>query len=299
MYKDNLRYTKTVFNTETGSNVQRFHHAFFSELDTIRDNVLLIPGLLDIDLSTGNQLDQLAQLVGTFRLSGETDADLRIKIRSTSLSKNSNGSIGDIIRTLINYDSIGSYTYSENPARDHWKADGFILMNKTQCLRQFDRGSFNLSIDYDDTDVMKLASADFIENSRAAGVNGKLCLSVKLTSTVHNVAPVGAPVNGRKMDGSILADGSTVMSPFDKQYTVDSVRIYDADNILIYDQKYKDRIRNDIYIYSVILNDVELNDKNISRIEFLTSGSVNFYRTLPTPILKNSFTKILFYKENL
>ena len=172
-------------------------------------------------------------------------------------------------------------------------------MNGTQCLRQFDRCSFNLSIDYDDTDVMKLASADFIENSRAAGINGKLCLSVKLTSTVHNVSPVGSPVNGRKMNGSILADGTTLMSPYDKQYTVDSVRIYDTDNILIYDQKYKGRIRNDIYIYSVILNDAELNDKNISRIEFLTSGSVNFYRTLPTPILKNSFTKILFYKENL
>lgn len=299
MYSDVLKYTKNVFDTSTGTAVQRFHYSYFYEKDVIRNNVLLIPALLDIDLCTSSQLDQLAQLVGTFRLSGETDADLRTKIRSTALSKNSNGSIGDIIRTVLNYDNTGVYSYLENQERDHFQADGFILLNGTQVLKQFDNATFTLAIDYDDTDTMKLAAADFIENSRAAGVNGKLHLNVRLTSTVHNVAPVGSPINGRKCDGTILMDGTTVCSPYDKQYTVDSVKIYDADNILIYNQKYKGRYKNDIYIYSVLLNDSELNGKTISRIEFLTSGSVNFYRVLPSPIAKNSFTKILFYKENL
>ena len=299
MYKDNLRYTKNVFDTSTGTAVQRFHYSYFYEKDFIRDNILLIPALLDIDLCTASQLDQLAQLVGTFRLSGETDADLRIKIRSTALSKNSNGSIGDIIRTVLNYDNTGTYYYSENTESDHYKADGFIKLNGTQVLRQFRSASFDMAIDYLDTDSMKLAASDFIENSRAAGVNGKLLLNVKLTDTVHNVAPVGSPVNGRKCDGTILMDGTTLCSPYDKQYAVDSIRIYDPDNILLYDQIYKGRYKDGIYIYSVLLNDSELNGKTISKIEFLTSGSVNFYRILPSPIEKNSFTKILFYMENL
>lgn len=299
MYSDVLKYTKNVFDTSTGTAVQRFHYSYFYEKDIIRNNVLLIPALLDIDLCTSSQLDQLAQLVGTFRLSGETDADLRIKIRSTALSKNSNGSIGDVLRTIINYDPAGTYSYRENGQRDHFTADGFILANGTQAAKQLDTALFTVETDYDDSDIVKLAAADFVENSRAAGVNGKLQINIRLTNTVHNVAPVGTPLNGRICDGTILADGSEVASYYDKEYTVDEVKLYDPDGVLLYQQKYKGRYKNGIYIYSVLLNDSELNGKTIAKIEFLTSSSVNFYEVLPSPIDKNSFTKILFYKENL
>ena len=111
-------FTQSIINTETGTNARKLYDVSVSELNTLEVNYNLLSELLDIDYVSDVLLDNLASLVGTSRLPGESDVDLKKKIITTALSKSSNGTIPNLISIIKAFDPVNDYEITENPYQD-------------------------------------------------------------------------------------------------------------------------------------------------------------------------------------
>ena len=77
---------------------------------------------------------------------GESDADLKKKIVTTTLSKSSSGTIPELIKIIKAFDPVNTYTINENPPSDFQRWDGqdllsgyFSLSAKTKATLHIER----------------------------------------------------------------------------------------------------------------------------------------------------------------
>ena len=316
---DNRRelFTQSTIDTTLGTNAQKLYYVFTQELNNLKANYDLLDDLLDITYCTNNLLNQLASLVGTSRINGETDADLRKKIIATSLAKTSNGTAKDIINITKALDSIGTYELIENPESDTLYWSGNITLDGLEAFNTMRPATFRIQREVDDTDSVSMALSEFLFNAKTTGVNGSYSLLINLTTATHygvysptwdglaildGLTFMTSPTeiqNTERWDGLSILDGTKFLVPFFAKYNVTHYKIFAANGELIKHEKLADRFLNGIYIFSAFLRESEGNGKYISNIQFLYNDTINFEATLPTPILKRSGIRLQFIEKNL
>jgi hypothetical protein len=309
-------FTQTVINTESGTNARKLYDTSIQELNTLEANYDLLSELLNIDYVTDNLLDNLAVLVGTSRIPGESDADLKNKIITTALSKNSDGTAKNIIDIIKAFDSVNTYVLNENPESDTLYWDGKTTLDGLEAFNLYHPATFRVERDLLDTDITTFVLADFLFSAKTSGVNGSLYLTIDISQAVHYFEPPliwdGLSIldgntimnenevwNCERWDGETTLDGNGYILPYIGRYVVDNYKIFDTNNQIVKHEIYKDRFIGGIYVYSALLRESEGNGKFIKKIQFLNGATVNFEVTLNNPVLKKQGIRILFYEKNL
>lgn len=315
---DNRRskFTQSTIDTTLGTNAQKLYYVFTQELNNIKANYDLLDELLDINFCSGNLLNNLAALVGTSRINGETDLELRKKIITTALSKNSNGTAMDITSIVKAFDSINDYELEENPISDTLLWDSKTTLDGFEFIGLIHPATFRIKREVEDVDIVSYTLTDFISNAKASGVNGSYSLFIDITQAVHNFEPPetwdGLSIldgntimneneiyNNERWDGETILDGNGYFTQAIGRYSVNQYKIIDTLGEVVKHEIHKDRFLNGIYCYSALLREAEGNGKYIKKIQFLTDSVVNFEVELNTGILKKQSIRLLFFERNL
>lgn len=309
-------FTQTTINTLDDTNAKKLYLVGTQEPNELQTNYNLLDDLLDIDFCTGNLLDNLAGLVGTSRLTGETDAELRSKIVTTALSKNSSGTTTNIIAIVKAFDSVNDYEIVENPESDTLYWDGMTTLDGREAIELYHPATTRIEREVEDVDNVSYSLSDFIYNARAAGVCVTLYIKVDITQAVHNYEPYetwdGLAIldgntimneneiyNNERWDGETILDGTGYFTQAIGRYNITHYKIFDTANELVKHEIHKDRFIEGIYIYSALLRESEGNGKQIKKIQFLTNSTINFEVELPSAILKKQSIRLLFFERNL
>lgn len=293
-------FTQTVIDTiNQTTNARKLYDVSVSELLVVKANYDLLSELLDVDYVSANLLDALATQVGTNRLPGESDADLKKKIVTTALSKSSSGTIPDLIKIIKAFDSINTYTINENPPSDFQRWNAQDLLTGYFSLSSETKATLHVEREVEDTDTVNYSIADFIYAAKAAGTNVILSMFIKMTNCTHYIAPAASVQNTQKINDLGLLDGSKLFTQFVGKYNVTSYKVLDVNNEVVKESPFKVRFKNGIMIYSALLYEGEANNKQIKKIQFYDGATLNFECVLPVAIFKKQSIRILFYEENL
>jgi len=293
-------FTQTVIDTiNQTTNARKLYDVSVSELLVVKANYDLLSELLDVDYVSANLLDALATQVGTSRLPGESDAELKKKIVTTALSKSSSGTIPDLIKIIKAFDPINTYTINENPPSDFQRWNGQDLLTGYFSLSSETKATLHIEREVDDTDTVNYSIADFIYAAKAAGTNVILSMFIKMTNCTHYIAPAASVQNTQKINDLGLLDGSKLFTQFVGKYDVTSYKILDVNNEVVKESPFKVRFKNGIMIYSALLYEGEANNKQIKKIQFFDGATLSFECVLPVAIFKKQSIRILFYEENL
>lgn len=293
-------FTQTVINTEVGTNARKLYDTSVQELNTLEANYNLLSDLLDIDYVSGNLLDNLASLVGTSRLSGESDADLKKKIVVTTLSKTSNGTISELVAIIKAFDPVNDYEITENPFQDFTKWDGTNRLDGLESVEAKQTATLYIEREVDDVDTVNYSIADFLYSARAAGTNVIFAVYINMTTCNHIVPPSIATIqNTQRINDLGTLDGSKMFAPFVGQYDYTSYRILDINNIVVKDAIYKPRFYKGTMIYSALLRESEANGKQIKTIQFYNGVTLNAECILSTPIFKKQSLRLTFMEKNI
>lgn len=293
-------FTQSIINTETGTNARKLYDVSVQELNTLETNYNLLSDLLDIDYTTDVLLDNLATLVGTSRLPGESDVDLKKKIITTALSKSSNGTIPNLISIIKAFDPVNDYEITENPYQDftHW--DGSVLLDGYESMDAETKATIHIQREVDDTDTVNYSIADFIQAAKVGGVNACLSVFMNLTTCTHYVAPAMVTIqNTEKVDDLGTLDGSKLFEQYVGQYTVTDYKILDVNGNVVKEAPFKPRFYKGTFIYSALLRESEANGKQIKTIQFFDGVTLNFECVLSTPIFKKQSLRLTFMEKNL
>ena len=293
-------FTQSIINTESGTNARKLYDVSIQELNTLEANYNLLSDLLDINYTTDVLLDNLATLVGTSRLPGESDNDLKNKIITTALSKSSSGTIEDLIKIIKAFDSINTYEITENPPNDTQTWDGLTILDGNEVLSAKNSATIYIEREVDDTDNVNYSLADFIQAAKVAGVNACYPVSMNLTNCTHYIAPAPVTIfNCERWDGLTTLDGTKKFEQYEAYYTVTSYKILDVNNVVLKEAPFRPRFYNGIFIYSALLRESEANGKQVKKIQFFDGVALNFECILTAPIFKKSSLRLLFMEKNL
>ena len=293
-------FTQTVIDTiNQTTNARKLYDVSVSELLVVKANYDLLSDLLDVDYVSANLLDALATQVGTSRLPGESDADLKKKIVTTAISKSSSGTIPELIAIIKAFDPVNTYVINENPTNDFTRWTGEDILNGTFSLDARNSGTLHIERYVDDVDTVNYSIADFIYSARAAGTNVILSMFINLTNCTHYISPSVSVQNTEKFSDLGTLDGSKLFTQFVGKYNVTSYKVFDVNNEVVKESPFKPRFLNGIMIYSALLREGEANNKQIKKIQFFDGVTLNFECVLPVAILKKQSIRILFYEENL
>ena len=293
-------FTQTVIDTiNQTTNARKLYDVSVSELLVVKANYDLLSELLNVDYVSANLLDALATQVGTGRLPGESDADLKKKIVTTALSKTSNGTIPELIKIIKAFDPVNTYAINENPPSDFQRWDGQDLLSGYFSLSAKTKATLHIEREVDDVDNVNYSIADFVYSARAAGTNVILSMFIKMTNCTHYIPPSVSVQNTEKFNDLGLLDGSKLFTQFVPKYNITSYKVLDVNNEVVKNSPFKIRFKNGIMIYSALLYESEANGKQIKKIQFYDGATLSFECVLPVAILKKQSIRILFYEENL
>jgi len=293
-------FTQTVIDTiNQTTNARKLYDVSVSELLVVKANYDLLSDLLDVDYVSANLLDALATQVGTSRLPGESDAELKKKIVITALSKSSSGTIPEIIKIIKAFDPVNTYVINENPANDFMRWTGEDILNGTFSLDARNSATLHIERYVDDVDNVNYSIADFIYSARAAGTNVILSMFINMTNCTHYIAPSVSVQNTEKFNDLGLLDGSKLFTQFVPKYNITSYKVLDVNNEVVKNSPFKVRFKNGIMIYSALLYESEANGKQIKKIQFYDGATLSFECVIPMAILKKQSIRILFYEENI
>lgn len=293
-------FTQSVINTEEVTNARKLYDVSVSEYNTLENNYNLLSELLDIDYVTDILLDNLATFVGTSRLPGESDEDLKKKIITTALSKTSNGTIPNLIAIIKAFDPINTYSITETPPNDTQRWDGLTILDGNEVLSAKNTATIYIEREVDDTDTVNYSLSDFMNAARVAGVNACYFVSMNLTNCVHYITPALVTIfNCERWDGETILDGTKKFEQYEAYYTVTKYKILDVNDNVLKEAPFKPRFFNGIFIYSALLRESEGNGKQVKKIQFFDGVTLNFECTLSTPIFKKSSLRLLFMEKNI
>lgn len=302
-------FTASTLDLSEGTNAEKFYSTTTNELDTLKANYDLLSNLISVDYCTSALLDQLAANIGTSRLAGETDEELKNKITLSALSKLSSGTAPELMAIVKAFDSINTYKFIENPIPLITKWNGQNKLNGKTALNARTKATFYVQRFLDDSDFENNSLPEFIKAARVSGVNGVLDYWILATGITHYFEPPLKWDGSVKMNGttklnmgivydSLVIDGEKKTYTSVSNYQYDNYKIYDSNNNIVKSDNKKIYYLNGIFAYLAVLEETEANDKSIKEIRFFMNGILNFKFVLPVAINKTREMRLQFYELN-
>lgn len=213
----------SILSKETGTTQAKLLSPFADQLDELRTVFTDLLTLIQIDVMTSVNLDQLGKLLNEAR-QGRDDATYRIFLNVAIKKLLSRGDIFSLneIAEALGFTNINILEMYDGGGR----LDGTGLLDGGSLLDDIDRPatfSFFRDINVDDT-TGNTAIATVFDETRAAGVQDL----ISFIYTSNESQGVTSSVYDGLLDATGFMDGETALNPNDIDFTPNKVALRDA-----------------------------------------------------------------------